>query len=124
MTRPIFIPMITALCPKLPMRDKASTSTYYVEQLGFRLAGDHGNYLILERDGFQIHFFEYKDLDPKTNYGQVYIRTNAIDSLYRSLVESGVRIHPNGGLQTKAWGQKEFSLLDPDHNLLTFGEAV
>ena len=49
MTRPIFIPMITALCPKLPMRDKASTSTYYVEQLGFRLAGDHGN-------GQVVHF--------------------------------------------------------------------
>lgn len=124
MTRPIFIPMFTALCPKLPMRDKLRTRAYYVDQLGFRIAGDHGNYLIMERDGLQIHFFEYKDLDPKANYGQVYIRTNAIDSLYRSLLDNGVRIHPNGGLQTKPWGQKEFALLDPDHNLLTFGQAV
>ncbi len=33
-------------------------------------------------------------------------------------------IHPNDPLQIKPWGQKEFSLLDPDHNLLTFGQSV
>ncbi|OJY92489.1 MAG: hypothetical protein BGP14_14960 [Sphingobacteriales bacterium 44-15] len=26
--------------------------------------------------------------------------------------------------QIKPWGQKEFSLLDPDSNLLTFGQGV
>ncbi len=114
--------MLTTIIPKLPMRDKVGTRAFYVEQLGFRIAGDHEHYLILERDGLQIHFFEYKDLDPKANYGQVYIRTNAIDSLYRSLMASGVRIHPNGALRTKPWGQREFALLDPDHNLLTFGQ--
>jgi hypothetical protein len=35
-----------------------------------------------------------------------------------------VEIHPHGLLQLKPWGQKEFSLLDPDNNLLTFGEAI
>ena len=29
-----------------------------------------------------------------------------------------------GHLQIKPWGQKEFSLLDPDYNLLTFGESM
>jgi hypothetical protein len=33
-------------------------------------------------------------------------------------------IHPAGHLQTKPWGQKEFSILDPDNNLLTFGEQA
>lgn len=45
-----------------------------------------------------------------------------IEKLYRSFLESGVSIHPNGHLHTKPWGQKEF-ILDPDHNLLTFGES-
>jgi hypothetical protein len=27
-------------------------------------------------------------------------------------------------LEIKPWGQKEFSLLDPDNNLLTFGESI
>ena len=79
---------------------------------------------MVERDGIQIHFFLFKDLDPKENYGQVYIRTDAIDQLYRSLVDRDVRIHPNGGLQIKPWGQREFALLDPDQNLLTFGQGI
>jgi len=27
-----------------------------------------------------------------------------------------------GHLEKKPWGQKEFSMLDPDNNLLTFGQ--
>jgi len=120
------MPMLTAIIPKLPMRDKATTRTYYVDQLGFTVFGteDHEGYLMLERDGLQLHFFAHKDLDPKANYGQVYLRTDAIEELYRSLVDRGVAIHPHGALQFKPWGQKEFALLDPDHNLLTFGQTV
>jgi catechol 2,3-dioxygenase-like lactoylglutathione lyase family enzyme len=118
--------MLTAVHPKLPMRDRARTKVYYTEQLGFTVFGnaDHDGYLMLERDGLQIHFFEHRDLDPKENYGQVYLRTDDIEVLYRSLVERGVAIHPNGVLSTRPWGQKEFALLDPDHNLLTFGQTA
>ncbi|MGC4100959.1 bleomycin resistance protein [Ferruginibacter sp.] len=118
--------MLTAIHPKLPMRNKAATRDYYVNQLGFRQLGsvDYDGYLMLEKDNIQIHFFEFKELDPKENYGQVYIRTNDIDNLYQSLLNNKVKIHPNGPLQTKPWQQREFSLLDPDNNLLTFGQAV
>ncbi|MBC6489536.1 bleomycin resistance protein [Flavihumibacter stibioxidans] len=116
--------MLTEVNPKLPMRDKDATRDYYVHSLGFRVLGDYGNYLMVKRDNIQIHFFEFKALDPKENYGQLYIRTDDIDQLYRSLVENKVSIHPNGQLETKPWGQREFSLLDPDNNLLTFGQGV
>lgn len=116
--------MLTAIHPKLPMRDVVLTKAYYI-QLGFQQAGDdYDGYLMMKRDGVEIHFFAFKELDPLENYGQVYIRTNNIDGLYQSLIENKVAIHPNGPLQIKPWGQKEFSLLDPDHNLLTFGEGV
>jgi uncharacterized glyoxalase superfamily protein PhnB len=46
-----------------------------------------------------------------------------IDALYQSFLQKGIRIHPNDPLQQKPWGQREFSLLDPDNNLLTFGES-
>jgi hypothetical protein len=78
---------------------------------------------MVERDNIQIHFFECKELDPKANYGQVYIRNNDIDDLCQSLLDSKVNIHQNGTLQAKPWGQKEFVLLDPDNNLLTFGQS-
>jgi len=108
------------------MRNKHLTRQYYINQLGFRETGstDFPAYLMVQKDQIEIHFFLFELLDPKENYGQVYIRTNNIDGLYQSLLDTGVTIHPNGPLQTKPWGQREFSLLDPDNNLLTFGQAV
>lgn len=118
--------MLTQIHPKLPMRDKNATKDFYLNKLGFKELGkaDYDGYLMIEKDDIQIHFFEFKDLDPNENYGQVYIRTNDIGQLYQSLLDNKIRIHPNGPLQLKPWGQKEFSLLDPDKNLLTFGESL
>ena len=86
-------------------------------------AADYDGYLMLKKDEVEIHFFEFADLNPDENYGQVYIRTNAIDNLYQTLLDNKTRIHPNGLLELKPWRQKEFSILDPDKNLLTFGES-
>ena len=107
------------------MRNKKVTKAFYTNQLGFKTGGenDYEGYLMVFKDKIEIHFFEFKDLYPKENYGQVYIRTTDIDRLYQTLLDNKVSIHPNGQLETKPWGQREFSLLDPDNNLLTFGES-
>jgi catechol 2,3-dioxygenase-like lactoylglutathione lyase family enzyme len=117
--------MLTAIHPKLPMRNKAATRDFY-GALGFQQSGsaDYDGYLMIEKDNIQIHFFEFKELDPKENYGQVYLRTDDIDGLYQSMLDKQLPIHPAGHLHTKPWGQKEFSMLDPDSNLLTFGQGV
>lgn len=118
--------MLTAINPKLPMRNKGITRDFYIRLLGFTQFGsaNFDGYLMLEKDAIQIHFFEFKTLNPKENYCQVYIRTTAIEELYESFLVKNVEIHPNGKLENKPWGQKEFSLLDPDTNLLTFGQAI
>jgi hypothetical protein len=118
--------MLTDINPKLPMRNKNATRDFYLNQLDFQEFGsaDFDGYLMVQKDTIQIHFFEFKELNPKENYGQVYIRTDDIDKLYQSLVDKKTSIHPNGHLQIKPWGQKEFSLLDPDNNLLTFGQSI
>jgi catechol 2,3-dioxygenase-like lactoylglutathione lyase family enzyme len=118
--------MLTAINPKLPMRNKAITKDFYLNKLGFPEFGnaDYDEYLMVQKDNIEIHFFEFKELNPKENYGQVYIRTDDIDGLYQSLQDNKISIHPNAPLQIKSWGQKEFALLDPDNNLLTFGQAI
>lgn len=115
--------MLLVIIPKLPMRNKLATIHFYEKQLGFELLGDYGNYILVKKEGIEIHFFEYPDLNPLENYGQVYIRTNDIEQLYQRFLLNQIPIHPNGKLALKPWGQKEFALLDPDHNLLTFGES-
>ncbi len=118
--------MLTEIHPKLPMRNKIVTLNFYTTQLKFKVFGnsDHVDYLMIQKDNVQIHFFLHKDLNHLENYGQVYIRTNDIDNLYQSFLDNKIDIHPNGKLQTKPWGQKEFSILDLDSNLLTFGQNI
>lgn len=118
--------MISSVHPKLPMRNKALTQAYYVEQLGFQLVGtqDYTEYLMVKKDAVELHFFLFPGLDPLQNYGQIYLRTEPIDSLYQYFLDRKVAIHPNGSLENKPWRMREFSLLDPDHNLLTFGQEL
>lgn len=118
--------MLTEIHPKLPMRDKAATRAFYTGQLGFEDCGreDYEGYLMLRKDGIQLHFFEHRNLDPLENYGQVYIRTDNIDEWYRFVQERQLPMPRAGRLEDKPWGQREFSLLDPDHNLLTFGQPA
>jgi hypothetical protein len=118
--------MLTDINPKLPMRNKTVTKNYYLNKLGFDYVGsdDYEFYLIVQKEGIQIHFFEFKELNPNENYGQVYIRTNDIETLYQTMLDNNIDIHPNGQLEVKPWHQKEFAILDPDNNLLTFGQSL
>ncbi len=118
--------MLTEIHPKLPMRDKSITKEFYLNKMGFKIFGnaDYDGYLMIQKDNIQIHFFEFKELNPKENYGQVYIRTNEIDKLYQQALNAQVSIPSAGHLQTKPWQQKEFAILDPDNNLLTFGQNI
>jgi hypothetical protein len=118
--------MLTAIHPKLPMRNKVITRQFYLEKLDFKEVGnaDYDGYLMVQKDSVQIHFFEFRELDPKENYGQVYIRTDNIERQYQLAVEKKLSMPEAGHLQIKPWQQKEFSLLDPDNNLLTFGQSI
>jgi hypothetical protein len=118
--------MLTGINPKLPMRNKNVTRDFYLNKLDFQEFGDanYDGYLMVQKNNIQLHFFEFKDLDPKENYGQVYIRTDNIDEWYQMALDKKLRMPEAGRLQIKPWQQKEFSLLDPDNNLLTFGQAL
>ncbi|MCC7244896.1 MAG: VOC family protein [Saprospiraceae bacterium] len=116
--------MLKEISPKLPMRNKEITKEFYVNKLGFEVWGnaDFEGYLMLKKDSIQMHFFSHPDLNPYETYGQVYIRTGDIDAFYQLLLDNNVKIQ--GKIENKPWGQREFSLIDPDHNLLTFGQEL
>ena len=52
--------MLTAIHPKLPMRNKNLTQRYYCEQLGFEVLGkaDYEDYLMLKKDNNLLTFGE------------------------------------------------------------------
>lgn len=111
------------IIPKLPAKDLDETRIYFESQLEFSTQSRYPNYLIMKKGSSELHFFSFQDLNPLTNYAQIYIRLESgIEDLYAEYLRRGVAIHPNGPLEQKPWGVKEFALLDPNHTLLTFGQ--
>lgn len=108
------------------MRDKAVTRAFYGTYLGCTdiSSADYADYLVLAGLGGELHFFLHKTLNPAENDGQIYVKLDDIDTFYAQVIDRGGPIHANGSLTTKPWGLKEFSMLDPDNNLITFGQRI
>ena len=116
--------MITRIIPKLPFIDKQQTIDFYTGGLGYSLASDYGDYLIINLPKAELHFFSFPTLQPDKSDFMIYLRVGGhIEDLYQTIQDRGVKIHPNGKLENKPWGQKEFSITDPNGTLLTFGQS-
>lgn len=116
--------MITSAIPKLPFIDKQKTLDFYLN-LGFELISDYGDYIILNLEKAELHFFIFPELVPKNSDFMIYLRIdNDIEIRYQKFQDLKVEIHPNGKLESKPWNQKEFSIIDPNGTLLTFGQQL
>ena len=117
--------MITSIVPKLPFIDKEQTVDFYVNQLGFKLASDYGDYFIILVDNAELQFFAYPTLEPSKSDFMVYLRIDdGIDELYAKYSNLEPPLNIVGKLEAKHWGQKEFAITDPNGTLLTFGQSV
>ncbi|MCB0646599.1 MAG: VOC family protein [Saprospiraceae bacterium] len=114
--------MITQIIPKLPFIQKSESLDFYVRILGFTLMSDYGDYLLLKRDGLEIHLFHFPSLQPTASDFMIYLRVDeGIEAMFACIESEKVRkLYP---LEQKTWGQKEFSVIDPSGTLLTFGQA-
>lgn len=116
---------LNSVIPKLPSRNLSVTKTFYTENLNFKqVGGDYPDYLMLMRDEVELHFFLHRDLDVLQNYGMCYLRVSGIEQLFETLRKLDLHFPGSGMLERKPWGLKEFSIIDNDHNLLTFGESI
>jgi catechol 2,3-dioxygenase-like lactoylglutathione lyase family enzyme len=112
---------LVAAIPKLASLD-IERSLAFCENLGFTRVGAHPDYGMVERDGVQIHFWLCQDPRIPTETA-CRIAVEGIEQLFEAYSEKGV-IHPNGSLAVKPWGVSEFSVLDPDGNLITFQQPA
>lgn len=113
-----------SLCPILPSRDLDATRAFW-GQLGFQDADkDHGDYLMLHREGVELHFFLWPAHDPTQCYAGAYLRVSDPDALDAEwgglhLPTSGIpRLIP---VEDKPWGMRELAVIDPDGNLIRAG---
>lgn len=113
--------VIKTIIPRLPSRNLENTLDFYF-RLGFIQYGNkYPEYVMISRNECELHFFLFKELNPLKNYGMCYVRVNDVDDLYRQWNAALPSLKPP---ELKPWRQKEFTVLDPDHNAVTFGEAL
>jgi catechol 2,3-dioxygenase-like lactoylglutathione lyase family enzyme len=115
--------MLTSVVPKLPFIHKQQTVDFYVNQLGFTLRSDYGDYLIMDMDQVELQFFLFPTIVPSKSDFMIYVRVgDGIEKLHEKYLHSQPAFRVTA-LEAKPWGQKEFSISDPNGTLLTFGEA-
>lgn len=111
------------IIPLFPQPDVKKATEFYKEKLGFEVSFIHDDgYAGVTRDDFELHFWKCEDKNIAENTS-CRVELEEIDSLYRELDDSGV-IHPNGKLEQKPWGYKEFAILDEAGNLIKFAKET
>ncbi|HEY0062588.1 MAG TPA: VOC family protein [Telluria sp.] len=107
--------------PKLASLDIARSVAFF-GMLGFRPVLVDTTVAMLERDAVDLHFWLTTDPTiPQSNGCRVHV--DNIEALYQEYLALDI-VHPADLLSDKAWGLREFSIIDVDGNVLTFAAQI
>ena len=116
-------PAITAIIPQLPSTCLERTSRFYRQKLGFREVGRYPELLVLKLQEQELQFWLTAD-NSLGETSSCYVRVAGIKALHEAYAAIPDLLRPEHALAVRAWGMNEFYVLDPDGNLLKFGEPV
>ncbi len=107
--------------PVLASLDIERSVEFFCSKLGFTaLHVEQGVYGVIMRSGVSLHFWPCRERHIAENTS-CRLRVEGIAALYALCVPLDI-VHPNAPLSDKPWGSREFAILDPDGNLVTFAE--
>ena len=128
---------LTQAIPALPARQVAQSAAFYRDKLGFAIVHEDTGFAIVLRDAVEIHSWQADDegwrgrtgAAPVVSGAESFIAGTAscrvqvagVNELHAELQPLGV-LHPNAQLADQPWGTREFGVIDPDGNLVTFFE--
>ncbi|WP_408010370.1 bleomycin resistance protein [Pseudalkalibacillus sp. A8] len=123
--------------PALPVTDIESSIAFYRDSLGFSVEYEEDGFAVLSWDEVQIHLWlandeRWRRVDRSApvitgtesfiaGTASCHIGMDGVDELHGRLEELGI-LHPNAPLGDRPWGVREFAVIDPDNNLITFYE--
>jgi catechol 2,3-dioxygenase-like lactoylglutathione lyase family enzyme len=107
--------------PRLAARDVNRAVEFYESHLGFSASLHLEDYAILRRDSAEIHVGR-STVDPKANPVVCRVDVRGVTEFYEKCRALNI-VHAGDALAMKPWGRLEFSVVDPDGNLVTFAEA-
>lgn len=107
--------------PVLASLDIERSVEFYCSRLGFtKVHVQQGTYGIVSRGAVQLHFWACTERHIAENTS-CRVRVEGIEALFAHCSAFDI-VHPNAALDTRPWGTREFGVLDPDGNLVTFAE--
>ena len=106
----------------LPSRSFAATIAFFA-RLGFGIAYEGKDWLILSRGTMEIEFFPYPDLIPTDSWFSACIRVDDLDGLWSAWTDIGLpqddkSIPRITGVVQMPDVPRMFALIDPDGSLL------
>ena len=117
---------VKAAIPVLPAADVAQSLAWWTQVCGFVEAFRYGTppgYAGISRGGVSLHLGRVDDAKLAREVGEqtmVRIQVEDVEAMYGEYQQHGGVVHPNGPLQTKPWGTKEFAAIDPNGVCVTF----
>jgi hypothetical protein len=81
---------------------------------------DPAQFSIVGSEGARLHLFASQDKH-LADWTSLRIEVEGLDALYARCFDAGC-VHPNGGLGSRPWGTREFSIIDPSGVCIAFVE--
>ena len=113
-------PIIKDAIPVLPAADTPESLNWWTQVCGFTETfrdATPPTYAGINRGEAHLHIAGMNDKKLARTVGDqtmVRLAVKGIEAMYAEYQKRGGQVHPNGSLQTKPWGTKEFAVIDPN----------
>jgi catechol 2,3-dioxygenase-like lactoylglutathione lyase family enzyme len=111
-------PMMLKALPELPFDDVSAAVAYYKDVLGFRINYQQHDLGVMDRG--EITLLLIARGDRHRAIGSAYVYIENADALYAELRAKGADLQ--GEPVSHPWGLRDFRVLDPEGNRITFGQ--
>lgn len=111
--------MMSRIMPELPCADVPAGVTHYRDVLGFDVNYQQEDLGVMDRD--DVRLLLIARTAQHGGIGSAYFYVRDVDALHAELVRSGADVQ--GEPVSQPWGLREFRVLDPDRNRLTFAQT-
>jgi uncharacterized glyoxalase superfamily protein PhnB len=110
---------LRAVMPELPFDDVARAVVYYRDVLGFGINHQQDDIGVMDRDGLRVLLIARTPAHTGIGSCSFYVRD--ADALYADFRDKGANVQ--GEPVSHPWGLREFRVLDPEGNRLSFAQT-
>lgn len=110
--------MLRKIMPELPLDDVPAGVAYYRDVLGFSVNYQQHDIGVMDRDAVRVLLVARTERHG--GIGSCYVYVENADVLHAEFRRAGANVV--GEPVSQPWGLREFPVLDPEGNRITFGE--